>query len=491
LYLFSTGTNYPAEKLLNPFAVYAYQNHKGDFKSASADIYKQGFGTRKIEKPPVIDIPDIPKNIDFPIDIFPKDIQNYLLECNDKLNNNIDYMACSLLWSISVIVGNSIKLKVKNGWIESPVLWMTLVGGAGVGKTPSIDTIVNPLVSLNSLEIKRQKKNEEEYDEYKSLDKKEKKAYGNVPKPKKSQFIVNDITIEALVELHEDTDVSLGVLKDELAGWIKDMNKYRDGGDEQFWLSAWNSKSISLTRKTAKSSNVHSPFISVLGGIQPSIMNSLYNEDHKSSGFLDRMLVCYPETEVEYWNTKNISEKHIDFYKDVMTNFYQKIRSNIERSPDNGEIIYDLAIISKEAETDQIRYYNKLTDNQKSDESDEYTKSIFPKQKNYLFRFALLIHVFDSFINIKKIDLVISKESILKAEKLCDYFIKMATKVNMLKEESSQLSTIIKKHKETKTTKEIIALINESNPNFNKKELAELLKVSKRYIYKIIKNEKE
>jgi len=226
-----------------------------------------------------------------------------------------------------------------------------------------------------------------------------------------------------------------------------------------------------------------------LGGIQPSIMNSLYNEDHKSSGFLDRMLVCYPETEVEYWNTKNISEKHIDFYKDVMTNFYQKIRSNIERSPDNGEIIYDLAIISKEAETDQIRYYNKLTDNQKSDESDEYTKSIFPKQKNYLFRFALLIHVFDSFINIKKIDLVISKESILKAEKLCDYFIKMATKVNMLKEESSQLSTIIKKHKETKTTKEIIALINESNPNFNKKELAELLKVSKRYIYKIIKND--
>jgi hypothetical protein len=324
LYLFSTGTNYPAEKLLNPFAVYAYQNHKGDFKSASADIYKQGFGTRKIEKPPVIDVPELPKNIDFPIDIFPKDIQEYLLECNDKLNTNIDYMGCSLLWAISVIVGNSIKLKAKNGWIESPVLWMTLVGGAGVGKTPSIDTIVNPLIALNSLEIKRQKKNEEKYEEYKSLDKKEKKAYGNVPKPKKSQFIVNDITIEALVELHEDTDVSLGVLKDELAGWIKDMNKYRDGGDEQFWLSAWNSKSISLTRKTAKSSNVHSPFISVLGGIQPSIMNSLYNEDHKSSGFLDRMLVCYPETEVEYWNTKNISDEHIIFYKDIMTNNGEK-----------------------------------------------------------------------------------------------------------------------------------------------------------------------
>lgn len=486
LYLFSTGTNYPAEKLLNPFAVYAYQNHKGDFKSASADIYKQGFGTRKIEKPPVINIPELPKNIDFPIDIFPKSVQDYLLECNDKLLTNIDYMACSLLWSLSLMIGNTIRVKVKNGWYEPACIWLTLVGRAGVGKTPSINSIVKPLSSLNLYEIERQQKNEEKYEEYLELDKKEKKSYGNVSKPRKSQFIVKDITIEALVDLHQDNDISVGVLKDELAGWIKDMNKYRPGSDLEFWLSAWNSEPISLNRKTSKSTYVASPFIPVLGGIQPSVMNSLYSEDYKNNGFMDRMLFCYPEIDVEKWNPNNINDDSIKWFSDIITNLFNDLRNNVTRWPDSNKIKYAIADMDNEAEKEAIRIHDKFTDIQNSDEYDEYLKSIFPKQKNYLFRFALLIHVLDSY-RADQDYLLISKESILKAEKLCDYFIKMATKVNLLKSESGELSTIIKKHKDTKTTKEIVLMINEANPKFNKKELAELLKVSRKHIYSIIK----
>lgn len=56
-------------------------------------------------------------------------------------------------------------------------------------------------------------------------------------KPTKKQFIANDITIEALVDLHQQNDISVGVFKDELAGWFKDMNKYKPGSDLEFWLS--------------------------------------------------------------------------------------------------------------------------------------------------------------------------------------------------------------------------------------------------------------
>ena len=60
-----------------------------------------------------------------------------------------------------------------------------------------------------------------------------------VKKPRKSQFIADDITIEALVDLHQESKNSVGVFKDELAGWFKDMNKYREGSDLQFWLCKW------------------------------------------------------------------------------------------------------------------------------------------------------------------------------------------------------------------------------------------------------------
>jgi hypothetical protein len=44
LYLFSTATIYPHEKLLTPYHVYAIKNHNGDFSAAASDLYKQGYG---------------------------------------------------------------------------------------------------------------------------------------------------------------------------------------------------------------------------------------------------------------------------------------------------------------------------------------------------------------------------------------------------------------------------------------------------------------
>jgi hypothetical protein len=51
MYLFSTGTIYPNEKLLSPFACYTYKYHNGDFSASASDIYSKGFGSRNIIKP--------------------------------------------------------------------------------------------------------------------------------------------------------------------------------------------------------------------------------------------------------------------------------------------------------------------------------------------------------------------------------------------------------------------------------------------------------
>ena len=109
--------------------------------------------------------------------------------------------------------------------------------------------------------------------------------------------------------MHEESDNSVGVFKDELAGWFKDMNKYRAGSDLEFWLSSWSGKSVSLNRKTAKSAFVEKPLIPVLGGIQPSILTSFYTDENKDNGFVDRMLLSFPELEIERYNDKEISKE--------------------------------------------------------------------------------------------------------------------------------------------------------------------------------------
>jgi len=492
MYLFSTGTIYPHEKLITPFIAYTYKYHNGNFTESASKIYKDGFGTRVVKKEVEIEKRELPKinesDLIFPIDIFPKPIQSYILECNETLDSSIDYMGCSMLWLISVIVGNSIQIEVKKGWNETATIWLAVVGKAGLGKTPSIHNIIKPLLSANNKEIKNYIKQSEKYEYYEKLSAKEKKEHEEIHKPTKSQFIANDITIEALVELHQENKNSIGVFKDELAGWFKDMNKYREGSDLEFWLSTWSGKAISLNRKTAKSSFVDKPLVSVLGGIQPSILNSFYTEDNKDNGFMDRMLLTYPNLDIDKWNDKEMNYDTIQWYNDSIISFYETIKHNVVEFNEDGDVNPKIAKIPLESKKEWIRVFNEYTDIQNSDEENEYMKSMLPKQKSYIPRFALLINAFNSFFDTEyKTDaLTISKESILSAEKLSKYFVAMAKKIKVNSIETNEIKTIIQSNK-NKTTKEQFKELYKINPNLNKKEVSENLGVSVQMIYKYIK----
>ena len=498
MYLFSTGTSWAHEKLYSPFTAYTRLFHHDDYTASARELYNKGYGTRlihkKIEKaePEKRETPIINKNdLVFPIEIFPEPIQSYILECKETLDSSIDYMGCSMLWLISVIVGNSIQIEVKKGWTETATIWLAVVGKAGLGKTPSIHNIIKPLLMANNKEIKNYIKQSEKFEYYDKLSAKEKKDHEEIQRPTKSQFIANDITIEALVELHQENPNSVGVFKDELAGWFKDMNKYREGSDLEFWLSTWSGKAISLNRKTAKSAFVDKPLVSVLGGIQPSILNSFYTDDNKDNGFMDRMLLSYPDLEIEKWNDKEMDYDTIQWYQDSIIAFYETVKHKVVQFDSDGDIAPKTAIIPKESKAEWIRVFNEYTDIQNSDEENEYMKSMLPKQKSYLPRFALLLNTLDSFFDDTHTAdaMKISKESILKAEKVSKYFIAMAKKIKVNSIETHEIKSIITTNK-LKSNKEKFTELYKINPELDKKEVAEILGVSLQMIYKYVKEMK-
>jgi len=498
MYLFTTGTSFEHEKLYSPFTAYTRIFHHDDYTASARELYNKGYGTRlvhkKIEKvePEKREVPKINKDdLVFPIEIFPAPIQSYILECKETLDSSIDYMGCSMLWLISVIVGNSIQIEVKKGWTETATIWLAVVGKAGLGKTPSIHNIIKPLLMANNKEIKNYIKQSEKFEYYDKLSAKEKKDHEEIQRPTKSQFIANDITIEALVELHQENPNSVGVFKDELAGWFKDMNKYREGSDLEFWLSTWSGKAISLNRKTAKSAFVDKPLVSVLGGIQPSILNSFYTDDNKDNGFMDRMLLSYPDLEIEKWNDKEMDYDTIQWYQDSIIAFYETIKHKVVQFDSDGDIQPKTAVIPKESKDEWIRVFNEYTDIQNSDEENEYMKSMLPKQKSYLPRFALLLNTLDSFFDDTHTAdaMKISKESILKAEKVSKYFIAMAKKIKVNSIETHEIKTIITTNK-LKSNKEKFQELYKINPELDKKEVAEILGVSLQMIYKYVKEMK-
>jgi len=502
LWLFSTGTIYPHEKQISPYVAFTYKYHNGDYSASAKDLYNQGFGDRlkkelEEKEKKVPDNSDLidhylfnKSDLNFPLEVFPKPFQSYLMECHEKLDSIIDYMGCSLLWTISILTGNLFSIKVKNGWHETPVVWFSLVGRAGVGKTPSIRRILYPLIKENNKEIKNYIKNTELYREYEKLSKKDKEQQIEINKPNKKQFIADDITLEALVDLHQEVTTGVGVFKDELAGWLKDMNKYREGSDLEFWLSTWSGTSVNVNRLTRVGSFVENPFIPVIGGIQPAVLNELYNQEKKDNGFMDRMLISYPDVTIPKYNDEEISTDAIIWYNSIIANL-RKVIQKLKQETEEDEIKKIEVYFNSEAKKLWINKFNEITEKQNSDNENEYFKSMYPKQKSYIPRFAFLLNALNSVCN-DDIDFKIIEADAMKgAIKLSDYFVATAKKIKFEKSENDKIEKLTKK---ANTIKEKVYELWRVDNNFNRSKVAETLNVSRQSILnyiKIFENEQE
>lgn len=488
MFLFSTGTNYPAEQPLNAFDIYAIKYHNGDYSKAAKQAYSDGYGDRFEPQINVEPIEEIKTNDNsFPLEIFPNFFAHYINECSDKLNASVDFMGVATMYLSSVLVGNTFNVKIKNGWVDSSILWISVIGNAGVGKTPDLKLILKPLMNLNTEEIKRYNKKFKEFQKYEEMSKDDKSKHAEIKKPVKKQLLVDDITIEDLVDQCSKNPKGVGVFKDELAGFFKDMNKYRDGSDKERYLSAWSGDSIILNRKTAEDAYVEKPFIPILGGIQPSIFKQFQTEENHSNGFMDRMLFCDPKKVAKYPTDEELDSDLIDTYRDTIFNLRNKIDGEYCKEMD-GVIEPNVLELSKEAKKVFGKKHCELIDLMNSEHEVHYYQGMFAKQVTYIPRFALLIELLDRFMS-DEVPTEVSSSSIIKAIKLSDYFVNMA-KVNKSESiNSNKMSDVINKMRGKKTIDIAKALV-EHFPKQSKTKIAEALDISRTQLYRYLKDAK-
>jgi hypothetical protein len=248
---------------------------------------------------------------------------------------------------------------------------------------------------------------------------------------------------------------------------------------------------VALNRKTSKSSFVESPIIPILGGIQPGVLNQFYTEENKDNGFIDRMLTCYPDVEVERYNDNEMDAELLQWYEDFIIDMYQKVKRNVVVYDNEQQIESIIAVFTESAKKEWMRIHDEITAMQNSSSENEYMKSMLPKQKSYIPRFALLINTLDSMTSVDAFPKdIICKQSVLKAERLSKYFINMAKKVKLKSSETFELKKVIAVNK-GKSKKEQIQEVFKVHPEFNKSEAADILGVSRQTINNWIKDIKQ
>ncbi len=374
----------------------------------------------------------------FPVEVFPELIQEIIKATNENLNFPIDFIGASILYAVSVSIGNTHRVEVKKGWQENAVLYLAIVGRAGTNKSHPISFALKPIEERDNLMFQKYQSEKLEYDTISALTKKEREqqGYDEPVRPIWEQHLVTDFTPEALAEVHKFNKRGIGVYADELASWFKNFNRYNKGSEEQFWLSVWSGKALRINRKTSDPIYIPLPFIPVIGSIQPGVLNELA-KNRTENGFLDRLLFVVPDNlNKEYWSETELNPSIMQNLETIILNI---LNVSIKQD-DTNNLQPEVLRFKPEARELLFEFQRKLTDQSNKPEN-EAISGIYAKIEMYAIRLALILQMIRYACN-EGNKQAVGIEAVQGALKLVEYFKKTAIKVHDIISNASPLDKL-------------------------------------------------
>jgi hypothetical protein len=352
--------------------------------------------------------------IEHPINAFPEEVQKIICHYSEAKGYPIEYFIQGFLGAASTAIGRSVTLNTGN-FTAIGSLWCIILGKRGYTKSEPLDDAFNPIRAYQFTLLDKHKAEMDEYHEYKANNPKSKLE----PPPEPTKHTINDTTPEKLVMMLAANPKGIGMVYDEIAGFVGRFNRYNAGADEQMYLTLFNGSSVMRDRMNGASAFAKHTYLTIIGTTQPSVLKAVFF-DKSESGFFDRWLITQPDGfKKQYPNQFGVN--NLEKAK------YSKILNTLLSVPFDENNAFQMAYT-----TDSYRLINDfqkfMIDEQNETDNDDY-RGVLAKMEIYLHKFALLIQcIYFTYNN--EIEYV-SVEAANGAIILTKYFIDQAQKVRI------------------------------------------------------------
>jgi len=260
---------------------------------------------------------EMPRAPELPLrDVLAPRLAQWVEQAAEAKGAPADYVFAALLAVTGATIGNARWVSPWRGWQEPPVIWTMCIGLPSAGKSPALDAALHPLRKaerpLREAAEKAMKDWAEKADLAKLIESTWKEAAKAAikagetppdrpkgcdigPAPHIPRLVVNDGTIERLGDILSRQPRGTLQMRDELAGWLENMQRYSGGGsDRPFWLEAYGGRGFSVERMGRPPLTIDRLTIGTVGGIQPDRLKSLlFKAD--DDGLLARFVPVWPE----------------------------------------------------------------------------------------------------------------------------------------------------------------------------------------------------
>jgi len=257
----------------------------------------------------------------FDLDLLPESFRGWAADITHRMQCPPDFVAVTAMVAAGSVIGRQCGIcpKAKDDWLVVPNTWGLIVGAPATMKSPGMGAALKPLDGLaGAAKDQHIKEMKEHMTKHMATDalvtakrdalrrsaisSTKNKAKSEKPdKPTKSltdqaeeilalnerhnsppvrrRFMVNDATVEKLCEIMMHNPNGVLHFRDELSGWLRDLDREDRASDRAFHLQAWEGlRSYSQDRITRPSVEVPATCESVLGSIQPGPLAQYINQ---------------------------------------------------------------------------------------------------------------------------------------------------------------------------------------------------------------------
>lgn len=262
--------------------------------------------------------------------LVPEPLRPWTFDIASRMDNAApDFVAASEMVIAGSLVGRKMAMRPKrqDDWTVIPNLWGGLVGPPSSMKTPALEQALKP---VKRLAIEARDEYEEASKEH-ALDamiadaekaalkkrlevtakqvaegktgraelqdiRQQLEEFEEPEEPTERRYLTNDATIEKSAEILKENPNGILNYRDELMGFLRNLDKTGRESDRAFYLEAWNGNgSFSVDRIGRGTIHVPALCLSILGGIQPGPLSAYVNdaleEAEKADGLLQRFQV--------------------------------------------------------------------------------------------------------------------------------------------------------------------------------------------------------
>jgi hypothetical protein len=290
-------------------------------------------------------------------------------------------VALPALSALASAIGNSRRIRIKNGWVEPSIIWTTVIALSGSTKSPPFDAVMQPLR------------------EWMDCD--------------KGITLTTDATIEAINKVLSENPRGIILARNELSAWFGSFGQYKSGplSDVGTWLELQEGRSSYSHRIGSGFTKIPRSSVSVSGTIQPSTLATILKPQYRDNGLLARFLLAAPPEKDQCWTEDDIPESVSQEWRDLVW--------SLLAITDEKELLLST---DQEAKNMWVDFYNLYKTERKAlPASATDMKAAYPKLIAYAARIALVLQMVRYAAEGGRAD-IIEAESMAAAIKLAEWF---------------------------------------------------------------------